>query len=326
MRKYLTLIFLVFTLPTHAQQIPNHPFVASGVRLQLCEANSCGYGSAAVIATDGRRTLLATAAHLFRGNIQSLKVEIHGDGKPAYDANWRILASDPRSDAALVEVMLPWDRPTLKLVSQSASYTAGSEMVYSGCPGGGLPIVNATRIVSFERYPVAENGSVIETAGQTIIGVSGGPLGVNDVIYGIASARDPKLDRALFTSCREFHRLLSGIRDKWVCNDHNGVCVITSPGIAAPTPVPAPVPEVSVQVGPAGPAGIPGPKGDRGDPGPAGPAGEVDYAKLQLMLDQLLSSLQFEAILYNENNQEISRQSFGPSKPLKLRLVPAEIK
>lgn len=326
MRQYfLILILALFTRWTWGAAVDaDHPFVNCGVRLTLCSRDGCAYGSGAVVGSSNGMVLIATAAHLFRGT-DDIEIEVHNDSLPAYKVPWRILAINDDTDAAIIEARMPWSRPVLVL-SQTKPQV-GSQVEWSGCAGGRYPVVRKTSVVALDRY---NRGSTIETSGQTESGVSGGPVGVGYTVYGIASARDPNMNRGIFTTSTELCQLFEKIT-QWRCTP-NGCVRVEVPYArvqVAPPPQVAP-PQPQVIPGPQGPAGPAGPQGIQGVPGPQGPPGipgtEPSDDRLIQLINQALVDLDLEAVLYDSDNQEISRQTFGPGRPLKLRLVPARVK
>ena len=298
-------------------------------------------------ADDGTVVVLS-AAHVFR---QTGPARVVTAGGQSFAATVHDL--DRKTDVALLSAPIPWDVAVVCTPVADACPGPGADTLKVGFPAyaGGKADVRWGKVLS-PRSGFLFNASLYVRSGD-----SGGPVFSGDgklisIVSGYTGG-----DVLWGSGTSALHAMVE--KHGWACcifgkRPPKPQKPGKPGGPAKPLPRPPPDPEILPPPNPrpdvgailieiellrkevAALKGVPGPKGDKGEPGakgdagPAGPAGlpgkDADAARLAELEAELekLRRTKFIAELLNEKGEVKQRVEFGPTQPLRLKLVPVQ--
>jgi thiol-disulfide isomerase/thioredoxin len=187
--------------------------MAATVRLCIEDAGGRSFGTGTIIDVHQGEALVMTCGHLFRESRgqgpMSAEVFPPGASAPVPAQVLALLTYDLDQDVALLAI-----RPNCPVASvpvAPAGYLPrrGDRVFSIGCDQGAAPSLRESQITALDKYKGPPN---IESAGQPIIGRSGGGLfSADGQLIGVCNLADPKDDEGIYAALPLLHGNLDKI-------------------------------------------------------------------------------------------------------------------
>jgi S1-C subfamily serine protease len=279
------------------------------IRAAVRVRTSGGTGSGVILSSVPGRTVIATAAHVVRGE-SSVTVDLFRDfGVKAYTATVSIV--NDTTDLALLTVVAN-KLPLPSVIGANASPATGDVTFGIGCSGGAGVTVMTCRVQSLD-------GGDVFASGSPALGRSGGGLyNRRFELIGICSASNQQRQDGWYIG----HAKLQALLSEWEPTQYRsgfGVGLGMSIGcVQGPCRnpncrrcYPQRIPASSTQA-------IPGPPGRPGATGPRGPAGSDATVDLSPLIQRIeaLEKQKRRVMLVDGDGKVIDDESYAADEPI----------
>lgn len=179
---------------------PQTRALAATVRLCIEDAGGRSFGSGTIIDTYEREALVMTCGHLFRESRGQgkMSVDVFPDGaqNPVAGEVLTLLSYDLEQDVALLAIRPNCPVASVPVAAAGYQVRPGDRVFSIGCDQGAPPSVRQSQVTALNKYKGPAN---IESAGQPVIGRSGGGLFTADgQLIGVCNLADPQDDEGIY--------------------------------------------------------------------------------------------------------------------------------
>jgi len=238
---------------------PKTRAMAATVRLCIEDAGGRSFGTGTIIDVHQGEALVMTCGHLFRESRgqgpMSAELFPPGTAAPVPAQVLELVSYDLQQDVALLAIRPNCPVEPVPVAPAGYQPRRGDRVFSVGCDQGAAPSLRESQITALDKYKGPPN---IESAGQPIIGRSGGGLfSADGQLIGVCNLADPQDDEGIYAALPLLHANLYKIgQSQLYQRAAAGVAIAQAPANPALPQMPPQMP--------------PSPLGDRSFGAPAG--------------------------------------------------------
>ncbi len=248
--------------PTAARQAPETSASAAtaepqtralGATVRLCieDAGGRSLGTGTIIDAYQQEALVMTCGHLFRESRGQGKMSVDvfpaGTPNPVAGEVLTLLSYDLEQDVALLAIRPNCSVTPVPVAAAGYQVRPGDRVFSVGCDQGAPPTVRPSQVTALNKYQGPPN---IESAGQPVIGRSGGGLFSSDgQLIGVCNLADPQDNEGIYAALSLLHVNLDKIGQTRIYERGAAPSAVAqAPAMVAPAALAVSPPEMASQM------------------------------------------------------------------------------